>query len=218
MLEPASRFEWERLIRRAQLDPTTKYIALTLATYANGDGTRVKPGLARLMNVTGKSRATIGRALAQLRDLGFIEYTFQASRDGRKGTADEYRLTVPPDIIERIPMLDPEEDHVSPMSPGLSPTTSRPRDMGHETGLSTTSHGRANHVSWVSEPCLTHEPPPVQDQPIDQPPLTADVYGGPVEGSELSTGHERERDRLKRPSKLEVAAWQAAQSRNGRHA
>ncbi|WP_157376133.1 hypothetical protein [Allokutzneria albata] len=43
-LLPASRFEWERIIRRARLTKPVKLVALLLATYADPDGTRVRPG------------------------------------------------------------------------------------------------------------------------------------------------------------------------------
>lgn len=111
-LVPAGRFEWERLIKRARLGQRAQHIGLLLATYADADGTRVKPGTVRLMSITGMSRSTVCRALAVLRDNGMIEYTYKALESNRKGAVDEYRLTRPVDMLDRIPMLPPEDKPV----------------------------------------------------------------------------------------------------------
>ncbi len=207
-LEPVGRFEWERLLRRAQLDFTVMGVGLVLATYADSDGSNVRPGLKRLIAVTGKSRATICRALATLRDLGLIDYVFQASRDGHKDKVDEYRLTMPADLTERIPLLGPDENQVSPMRPGLPTTTSPQRDLAAETR----SHPCDNQVSPMRQPGLTGETPPQQDHNTHQPSPVVPIGDGPVEGSRPSTDQAREFT----PSQLEIAAWQASQSRQTR--
>lgn len=119
-LEPLGRFEWERLVRRALIKPPSiKMLALVMATYANSDGTRVRPGQKRLANVMGTSISTVERGQRALEGLGFIEMTYKGHSAGRGragGYASEYRLTIPSDILERIQMLDPDESHPAPMT------------------------------------------------------------------------------------------------------
>lgn len=128
--EPLGRFEWERLIRRAILKPpSVKLLGLVMATYASRDGTQVRPGQKRLANVMGTSVSTVERGQRALEAYGFIEMTYKGHSAGRGrsgGYASEYRLTIPSDLLERIPMLDPDESHPAPMTgdsqihPGIS--------------------------------------------------------------------------------------------------
>jgi hypothetical protein len=121
--EPLGRFEWERLVRRALIKPpSVKLLGLVMATYASKDGTRVRPGQKRLANVMGTSVSTVERGQRALEALGFIEMTYKGHSAGRGrsgGYASEYRLTIPADLLGRIPMLDPDENHPSP-TPGES--------------------------------------------------------------------------------------------------
>lgn len=83
------------------MPPTRKLIAYTLATYANSDGTRVRPGTAELVEVTGLSDRCVQGHVRALRSDGWILQTYQGSRAGRAARADEYRLTLP----------EPDPDH-----------------------------------------------------------------------------------------------------------
>ncbi|WP_156370702.1 helix-turn-helix domain-containing protein [Nocardia arizonensis] len=107
---PVDRFEWERIARRVQMHSTTKFLALMLATYADSDGTRIRPGVERLALVMCVSEKTVKRAFADLRALGLVERTKQGNR--HRGLADEYRLTVPSTLLDH-PMLDPNETAIS---------------------------------------------------------------------------------------------------------
>lgn len=110
-LKPASVWEWQRLVRRAQFtERDAMLIALALATYADPDGTRIWPGVKRLTRVCQRSRATVCRCLSELRALGLIECVESGSATGKKGGSDEYRLTFPADILVTIVMLGPDED------------------------------------------------------------------------------------------------------------
>ena len=102
-------------MRRVQMKTADMLVALTLATYADYDGSRVRPGTDRLMAVTGMSKATILRALSSLREMGLIERVAERYKQGRNGGADEYRLTFPLNF-GAIPMLDPDEKRVSPVT------------------------------------------------------------------------------------------------------
>ena len=69
-----------------------------LATFANADGSSVRPGMARLMLATDLGRSTLRRALpALIGDGWLVEVT-----PGTTGRATEYRLTLPPDVSERV--------------------------------------------------------------------------------------------------------------------
>lgn len=109
-LVPVDRFEWERVVRRVQTHSTTKYLALVMATYADQDGSRIRPGVERLALVMCVSEKTVKRAFAELRALGLVERTKQGNR--HRGLADEYRLTVPSTLLDE-PMLNPDETAVS---------------------------------------------------------------------------------------------------------
>jgi DNA-binding transcriptional ArsR family regulator len=105
----AGRYEWERIIRRARLGAPAKAVALAMATYADGDGSRVYPGIARLVAVTELSDRSVRGALKKLRDLGLIERTYKGGHRGVHAVTDVHRLTIPVDLLERVEMLDPTE-------------------------------------------------------------------------------------------------------------
>lgn len=105
MLQPCGRFEWERIVRRVIMPERVKFLALLLATFADGDGSRIRPGLDQAAAMAGKSKATLKRNLAILRnDFGLLE---EVSRGGG-GRASEYRLVVPEDLLDRLELLDPD--------------------------------------------------------------------------------------------------------------
>lgn len=108
-LRPVDPFEWRRIVRRCRLGATTKHVASVLADYANPDGTRVRPGNERLVAVTELGEKTVRRGLDKLRSVGLILRVFEGSKQGRRGLADEYRLTVPDNLSERVEMLAPDE-------------------------------------------------------------------------------------------------------------
>ena len=105
-LLPCDMFEWQRVVRRIEMQTTTKRLALVLSTYANADGSHVIPGTERLVLVTCTSKATVARHLDLLRGLGLIERVKQGNR--HRGHSDEYRLTLPPNVLD-LPMLGPDD-------------------------------------------------------------------------------------------------------------
>lgn len=105
-VEPCGRFEWERIIRRVGIPSQQKYLALTLSTYGDADGTRVRPGVERLALVMKVTERTVIRNMGALRDAGFILRTKKGNR--HREEADVYRLTVPDNLLD-WPMLPPSE-------------------------------------------------------------------------------------------------------------
>lgn len=124
-LRPAGRYEWEQIIRRARLGDviagsgrigktgkptkggmsgtTFTGIALGWASYANDRGREVWPGDATVAVDLETSIATVRQVRKALLRLGLLE--FVARRRGSRG--DEYRLTIPTDLLEVVEVLTP---------------------------------------------------------------------------------------------------------------
>ncbi|HEY9316113.1 helix-turn-helix domain-containing protein [Williamsia sp.] len=94
----ADRFEWERVLQRVVLPPSTNHLAAILAQHADPDGTRVYPGTERLAKIMNVSTSTVKRGLAELRSYGFIERVRQGNRWANQ--SDLYRLTIPVDLFD----------------------------------------------------------------------------------------------------------------------
>lgn len=98
--------QWTDVVRRARLGRTVKAVAMVLATYADADGTRVFPGIARLSYECEIGYNVTQNALAKLRDVQLIELV---NRSKRRGTADEYRLILGAELLERIEVPTPAQ-------------------------------------------------------------------------------------------------------------
>lgn len=94
---PASKWDWEQALkdrsRGEGMTPGCQHVALLMSTYANGDGTSIRPTVQTLAAVSGKSRASVHEALRYLRDEGWLLQVSKGAGASRK--ASEYRLTVP---------------------------------------------------------------------------------------------------------------------------
>ena len=96
---------WVNVVRRARLHPTTKLIALFLASYANGDGTQIYPGVALLAVQSRHGYRTVQAELKRLRDLGLIE---PMPRTGMPRTSPtRYRLILAADVLELVDVPTP---------------------------------------------------------------------------------------------------------------
>ncbi|MBO3751570.1 hypothetical protein J5X84_36320 [Streptosporangiaceae bacterium NEAU-GS5] len=118
-LHPADPYTWTRIVRRCQLAATVKAVAHVLADYASRDGRDVRPGIDLLIGDTGLSKSTVIRALKRLRALGLIDRVVEGSKNGRRAIADEYRLTFPDDLSDRVRMRGP--DGSAPTGSGVNP-------------------------------------------------------------------------------------------------
>ena len=130
------RFTWERMVRATKMDPSTKLAALICGTYADQDGTKVRPGLKRLSADTGLSQRSMKRAMVALRSMGLLDRVTKGSNLGTKDMVDVYRLVIPAGN-QVTPM---SHGQVTPTSPGAEPGDT------HVT----------NQVTSVTEPGDTH--------------------------------------------------------------
>jgi DNA-binding transcriptional ArsR family regulator len=107
MMARLPRYEWEGTVRRLALPRGVKLVAATMAQYANPDGTQVRPGRERVAEETGYSLKQVDRHLKTLRDLGLLVRVRMGSANGRRALADEYRLAIPEDILDRVDLVKP---------------------------------------------------------------------------------------------------------------
>lgn len=185
---PTGRFEWERLVRRITMPKPVKLVALVLATYADPDGSRVRPGMEVLAAVTGDSERNARRLLGTLTKMNLVTLVSRGGGRGGNGRASEYQLTIPTDLLDRFELLTPGDKPVSPDTQVSSQNGSQPVDepvdnpdspdtqmsahsdedteidrtwATHKNGL--TGHGR--HIDRTSRcPTTTHDHP--QKRPI----------------------------------------------------
>lgn len=100
------RYEWDGTLRRLKLPAPVKLVAAYVSQYADNEGRNTRPGVERLALETGHGTATVKRALKRLRDLGLLELVRSGSSQGRRGKANEYRLAIPDDLLERVDLVD----------------------------------------------------------------------------------------------------------------
>jgi len=93
VLVPLGRFDWERVIRSFEVDPTTKLVALMAATYAGKKGNHVRPGEQLLATDCGLGASTVRKHLARLVTLGLLDLVSRGGGPNRR--ASEYRLVAP---------------------------------------------------------------------------------------------------------------------------
>jgi hypothetical protein len=106
--QPAAVNDWVNVVRRARMHPTTKLVALLLASYANPDGTSIYPGIARVAVQSRQSYRTVQRELKHLRDMQLLEST---KRQGtRRGWKAGYQLIFGPDVAELLDVPTPDEE------------------------------------------------------------------------------------------------------------
>lgn len=97
---------WLELVRRARIPGDVKFVGITLATYANNDGTGIHCSVSRLAADTDMGYSTVRAKLAWLRKVGLVEIAKRGNR--RRRLADEYRLIIRADLLEHVDVPDGE--------------------------------------------------------------------------------------------------------------
>lgn len=105
---PVTHREWVEIVARIRFGTVKiagknytalriKAVAGRVASYADSDGTRVRPGVARVAVDLETEYRTVRDVIAYLRRLGLL----QIVRAGGGSKATEYRLTLPTDLLDR---------------------------------------------------------------------------------------------------------------------
>ncbi len=166
-LQPAKRYEWERIVRRCVLPRQVKLVAFLLAQYGDMKGEDIRPGVPRLAAVAGMGESTVRRHLDELRRLGLIECV--AHGGGRNQLAARYRLTVPEDLLERVQMLDPDERTplatVSAVRAGNSAHSDERSEGSYSAHSGTVLRSFPDPTALISGPYSAH---PGERLPTDQ--------------------------------------------------
>ncbi len=166
--EPVGRFEWERVVKRCRIPRATKYVALTLATFASPNGADVRPGEHKLAADLGMSERNARRHIARLRDT-YALVARTRFHGSRAGYVDEYRLVIPADLERRVAFTDdPELTHQRPcvsggsrLEPVDNPSPAAPAAENHRTtSAESPDSWRQNHRTCASahHPGTTHRP------------------------------------------------------------
>lgn len=101
--------EWMRVWARVIAARSVKCTGAFLAYFADYEtGAEIRPGTELLARVCGMTPRTVIGSLAQIREWELIWRYSEGKKQGRRGMADVYRLTIPHDIFERVPLLDPD--------------------------------------------------------------------------------------------------------------
>lgn len=169
-LQPASRFDWERTVRRCMLPGPVKLVAYTLAQYGDVHGQNIRPGTPRLAVVCGISTRVVERHVSTLRELGLLLRVRNGG--GPRKLAAEYRLTVPSDIFDRIEMLDPAE------TPASQKAVVRPP---HDTGTPAVQVAGVPLIEGDTTPA-TYAAGVVDATPVDNQATPATHKAGVAEG------------------------------------
>ncbi|SMD24193.1 hypothetical protein [Lentzea albidocapillata] len=167
-------FSWERIVLAARFSSSTKLVAFTMRTFADPDGTRVRPTIARLCVLTDLSYATVRRARQELLRAGLLQLAKRGNR--RKHEADEYRLILADDIFDRLKWLTPSEinnatQEINEQRQAAEAARRRPKDQGSPVNPETDQESAAApeppiraHTRPASG--VASEPPPTQ---LDHP-------------------------------------------------
>lgn len=174
MMARMLRYEWEGTVRRLALPRGVKLVAATMAQYASPDGTKVRPGRERVAEETGYSLKQVDRHLQVLRDLGLLKRVRLGSRNGRRALADEYRLVIPEDILDRVDLVKPVNVGPvdNPSSTGHQMSTENAEPQGAEDADQWTSDDACSEGSVdTGDPITGHLDvhPPTRTTPVKTP-------------------------------------------------
>lgn len=189
-VEPWSRFDWERLVRSADvLTSRQVQVAMVLASYADADGSRVRPGFELLADDCRCSVTTAQRTVWELLALGLLKRERRGGQGvGGGGSASEYRLTGPcaDATWEALGIREPgKRRRLASLSGHEQPETLRSPVTGEDGPLRSpapdspvTTDGLSGH-SYDQVP--TDQPRPDQNRFSRQPGTSRAPWTAPVD-------------------------------------
>lgn len=139
---PASKIEWSKEIRGADLTPTEGWVLTILHGYTDRDGRNAHPGWAALSRDTGLTVKTVKQAVRSLLAKGYL---IQTAVGGGRGRANVYDLSLPVETgVAGAPVSDPETGvETAPVSAsqGLWTACGQPVDDDEKGGHFATGKG-----------------------------------------------------------------------------
>jgi hypothetical protein len=165
--------DWLKIWIRVRAHPSVKLVGTIAAAYfANyDDGAGIYPGTVKLAATCGEmSERTVKQALAQIRGWGLMWRYVEGSRHGRRGLADAYRLTIPADVLARVPMLTPD--------------LKRPEQVSSDHVISATGTGELSDTEQVN----SQHPTSVSTSPSTDPYIERPAADASVEGAGSGEG------------------------------
>ncbi len=159
--------EWIKIWHEVEAKPPVKVVGYVLCTrFADwGDGTEIRPGTRQLARITQQTDRTVIGALDQIRKWGLIWRYVEGSKQGRRGIADVYRLTVPSDLITRVPLIPAlaslpdhmNDNHMNDNHVNLTTGTHESHDTDHlndvhPTSTETSTTTSSAHIDLAAQP------------------------------------------------------------------
>ena len=135
---------WLPVWHKVAATPPVKVVGYQLLEFADfGDGADIRPGEIVLASRTSQTDRTVGKALTQIRAWGLIWRYREGSRHGRQQLSDEYRLTIPADLLVRVPFAGTISQDLLKRLGFARPSRPSPRS----------SERRSGDRSRTGEPC-----------------------------------------------------------------
>ena len=111
---PLDKDAWVDIVKRSRIPvgkvkisaAMVKLVALACATYADKDGSRVFPGVARVATDCEITYQTATRAVGVLRSLGLLMMVSAPCRDR---SSAEYQLSITPNYLDYVHVLSPDD-------------------------------------------------------------------------------------------------------------
>jgi hypothetical protein len=97
-LRAEAPLKWMRELRPLGIGATVKSVGRELALYASPDGTGARPGVQRLAWACDLSTRSVMRSLAEMERAGLLYCVERGSKNGRRGRASNYTLTLHDDL------------------------------------------------------------------------------------------------------------------------
>lgn len=97
-------YHWEHAWKYVVVRPPIKAVGLMVATFGNKRGTKIHPGVKRLIAATGYTKPIVIEALATMRWLGFM-WRASSAQGSNSGHSDEYQLCLPRSM-DHVPRVD----------------------------------------------------------------------------------------------------------------